>query len=156
MARKQIIIPKEKAVFWMDKNGVWHNEHGKFQHRKIIRHFNRSIQKDDQGYHLFQVTDGCEEKVYFPYEDTALFVVNLTLETDIMLTLNTGQTLTLIPAQLFFRNDLLYLQTPGHCIKFSQQALFKISEYMEEKEGRLFLALNGVLYPIPEHQGSEK
>lgn len=150
MARKQIIIPKENAVFWLDKNGVWHNEHGKFQHPKIIRHFNGSIQKDDQGYHLFQVTDGCEEKVYFPHEDTALFVVNLTLKTDILLTLNTRETLPLIPAQLFARNDNLYLQTPDHCIKFTQQALFKFSELLEEKEGRLFLLLEGILHPIPE------
>lgn len=80
----------------MDKNGVWHNEHGKFEHPKIIRHFNRSIQKDDLGYYLFQQTDECEEKVYFPHEDTVLFVVDFSLGEELELTLNTTQKSPLI------------------------------------------------------------
>ncbi len=58
----------------MDANGIWHNEHGRFEHPKIINHFNRSIQKDDLGYFLSQMIDEAkEEKVYFPYEETAVF-----------------------------------------------------------------------------------
>jgi hypothetical protein len=148
--KKSIIVPKEKAVFWMDKNGVWHNEHGKFEHPKIIRHFNRSIQKDDLGYYLFQQTDECEEKVYFPHEDTVLFVVDFSLGEELSLTLNTTQKITLDPAQLFTRNDGLYLQTPDHCIKFSQHALIKLSRYMEESDGRFCLKLNQATYTIPE------
>jgi hypothetical protein len=148
--KKSIIVPKEKAVFWMDKNGVWHNEHGKFEHPKIIRHFNRSIQKDDLGYYLFQQTDEYEEKVYFPHEDTVLFVVDFSLGEELKLTLNTTQQITLDPAQLFTRNDGLYLQTPDHCIKFSQHALIKLSRYMEESDGRFCLKLNQTAYTIPE------
>ena len=148
--KKSIIVPKEEAVFRMDKNGVWHNEHGKFEHPKIIRHFNRSIQKDDLGYYLSQQTDEFEEKVYFPHEDTALFVVDISLGKELKLTLNTTKALTLDPKQLFTRNDALYLQTHEHCIKFSQNALVKLSRHMEEIDGRFCLNLNHTAYPIPE------
>jgi hypothetical protein len=148
--KKSIIVPKEKALFWMDKNGVWHNEHGKFEHPKIIRHFNRSIQKDDLGYYLSQETDEFEEKVYFPHEETALFVVDISLGKELTLTLNTTEALTLDPAQLFTRNDALYLETPEHCIKFSQNALVKLSRHMEEVGGRFCLTLNQTPHIIPE------
>ncbi|MCP4718492.1 MAG: MFS transporter permease [Desulfobacteraceae bacterium] len=147
---KCIIVPREEAVFWMDKNGVWHNEHGKFEHPKIIRHFNLSIRKDDLGYYLSQATDEVEEKVYFPHEDTALFVVDISLEKKHIMTLNTTEIMPLEPGQLFTQNDSLYVQTPEHCIKFSQHALIKLSRHMEEIEGRLCLRLNQTTHTIPE------
>ncbi len=148
--KRSITVPKEKAVFWMDKNGVWHNEHGKFEHPKIIRHFNRSIRKDDLGYYLSQETDEFEEKVYFSHGDAVLFVVNFSLEEELRLTLNTAKVMTLDPTQLFTKNDGLYLQTPEHCIKFSQHALVKLSRYMEETDGKFCLRLNQATYAIPE------
>ena len=149
-SKKTIIIPKENAVFWMDKNGIWHNEHGKFEHPKIIRHFNRSIQKDDQGYYLSQASDGVEEKVYFPHEDSVLFVVDICLEDKLQLTLNTANTICLDPTQLFTQNDNLYVETPGHSIKFSQHALVKLSKQMEEIDGQFCLVLNHTSYLIAE------
>lgn len=143
---KQIVIPKEKAVFWLDKNGIWHNAHGKFEHPKIIAYFHKSIRKDDQGYHVFQLRDECEEKVYFPYEDTALFVFDIK-ETD-TLVLNTTETIPLDPSRLFTRNDNLYMQTPEHCIKFGQRALMKLSRMLMEKQDRLFLVLDGTTHEI--------
>lgn len=143
---KQIIVPKENAVFWMDKNGIWHNAHGKFEHPKIIAYFHKSIRKDDQGYHVYQIRDGCEEKVYFPYEDTALFVVDL--KDNQTLVLNTTDTLPLDPSQLFTRDDSLYVDTPAHCIKFGQRALMKLAGLLEEKEDRLFLVLDGTAHEI--------
>jgi hypothetical protein len=148
--KKQIIVPREEAVFWLDKNGGWNNKHGKFEHPKIIRHFNLSIRKDEMGYYLFQATDEFEEKVYFPHEDTALFVVEVTLGTEVKLKLNTTATILLDPAQLFTRDDSLYLQTPEHKIKFSQNALVKLSRQMEEVEGNLCIRLNQTNYYIPE------
>jgi len=71
---KEIVVPREDAVFWLDGNGFWHNREEKFTHRKIINYFHSSIRKDKKGYYLFQVHPGYREKVYFPYEDTALFV----------------------------------------------------------------------------------
>ncbi len=143
---KHIIIPNENAVFWMDENGFWHNEHGKFEHPKIIAYFHKSIRKDDQGYHVYQIRDGCEEKVYFPYEDTALFVVDLK-GTD-TLVLNTTDTIPLDPSRVFIQNDNLYIQTPEHRIKFGQRALIKLSGHIEEKGDRLFLLLDGNAHEI--------
>lgn len=149
---KQIIIPRENAVFWMDKNGIWHNEHGKFEHPKIIAYFHKSIRKDDQGYHVYQIRDGCEEKVYFPYEDTALFVVDL--KDNKTLVLNTTDTLPLDPSQLFTRDDSLYVDTPEHCIKFGQRALMKLAGLLEEKQDRLFLVLDGTAHEIRQEPSS--
>jgi hypothetical protein len=146
----QIVIPKEKAVFWLDKNGIWHNEHGKFEHPKIISYFHKSIRKDDNGYHVFQLRDQCEEKVYFPYEDTALFVFDL--KGADTLVLNTTDTLPLDPAQLFTRNDNLYIQTTEHCIKFGQRALMKISRLLVEKNDQLFLVCNGTAHNIRQQE----
>ncbi|OQY50899.1 MAG: MFS transporter permease [Desulfobacteraceae bacterium 4572_89] len=148
--KKQILVPKEKAVFWLDKHGIWHNEHGKFEHPKIIRFFNTSIQKDDQGYHVYQVTDEIEEKVYFPYEDTALFVHDIIVEKQIKLILNTRAVMDLTPDQLFIKKDNLYCQTPEHLIKFTQHALVKLSRYIEEIDGRFCLKFNHTTHPIEE------
>ena len=146
--RKQIVISKEEAVFWMDKNGIWHNKHGKFEHPRIIKYFNASIRKDENGYYIHQVTEDHEEKVYFPYEDTALFVIDIKEKDDILLTLNNTDTLKLDGEQLFIRDDNLYLQTPEHRIKFSSRALLKISKFMQEKDGQLSFTINGRGYPV--------
>ncbi|HSL61449.1 MAG TPA: MFS transporter permease [Desulfotignum sp.] len=149
----QIVVPREDAVFRLDKNGIWHNAHGKFEHPKIIAYFHKSIRKDDQGYHVFQIRDGCEEKVYFPYEDTALFVFDLK-GTD-TLVLNTTETLPLAPSQLFTWNDNLYLQTPEHRIKFAQRALLKLSRRIVEKDEQLFLILDGTSHKIRQQEGPD-
>ena len=75
--RSEFVISKDKAVFWLDKNGRWHNAHGKFQHQKIINYFHSAIKKDAKGYYLFQDRGDFREKVYFHYEDTPLFVVRI-------------------------------------------------------------------------------
>ncbi len=148
---KQIIISKEDAVFWMDKNGTWHNEHGPFEHPKIIKYFHSSIHKDEQGYYVHQSTDQIEEKVYFNYEDTALFVYTLiTVDKEIVLVLNTGQKLTLDPETLFAKDDNLYAQTPDHCIKFTTGALVKISDYLDDEGDTLVITVDGKTFPIPE------
>ncbi|MCK4767010.1 MAG: MFS transporter permease [Desulfobacula sp.] len=145
---KEIIISKEDAVFWMDKNGDWHNEHGKFEHPKIIKYFNASIKKDKNGYYIHQVTDEVDEKVYFPYEDTALFVFDIKVNENIILTLNNNDTIKFDPKQLFTRDDNLYIQTAEHQVKFKDRALLKISKFMEEKDGQLFFKLEGKTYPV--------
>ncbi len=148
---KEMIIPREEALFRMDKNGVWYTETGKFEHPKIIRHFNESIQKDEMGYHLCQTREGLLEKVYFSYEDTALFVIDVREEQGLTLVLNTRKDLILDPGQLFTCDDNLYLRTPDHCIKFTPRALVKLSPFLEEKDDRLCLYLGGVFYDIPEN-----
>ncbi len=145
---KQIIISKEDAVFWMDKDGNWCNEHGKFEHPKIIKYFNASLKKDENGYYVYQKTDECEEKVYFSYEDTALFVVDVKEKEDFFLILNNNSTIKFDPQNLFAKDDSLYLQTPDYLIKFSSRALLKISKFIEEKDDQLALTIKGKTYKI--------
>ena len=146
-----MIIPREEALFRLDKNGIWYTETGRFEHPKIIRHFNESIQKDEMGYHLFQTREGILEKVYFSYEDTALFAIDIKEEEGLTLVLNTRKSLILPPGHLFTWNDNLYVMNPDHCIKFTPRALVKLSPFLEEKDDRLYLRLGGMLYDIPEN-----
>ena len=146
--RRQITISKEKAVFWMDKNGDFHNEHGKFEHPKIIKYFNAAIKKDENGYFVHQITDEYEEKVYFSYEDTALFVIDIKIQEDILLILNTSETIKLDMKHLFTKEDNLYLQTREHQVKFSSRALLKISKFIGEKDDKLFFTFKGKTLPI--------
>ncbi|MEW5909866.1 MAG: MFS transporter permease [Thermodesulfobacteriota bacterium] len=148
---KEIIIPKEKAVFWLDKNGRWHNQHGEFEHKKIIDYFHRSIQRDESGYYLAQTHEDQIEKVYFPYEDTPLFVFDVIPDKDrIILVLNTKREILLDPKTLAVRDDALYVLEPDLRIKFTDRALMKLSDYLEFKDGLYFIKLNGELNPIPE------
>ena len=48
--RREIVIQKEDAVFRLDGNGRWHNQHGPFQHKKVIDYFHTCINKDKHGF----------------------------------------------------------------------------------------------------------
>lgn len=146
--KRQIIVPKEDAVFWMDENGVWRNEHGRFEHHKIIQYFNESIAKDDNGYYVYQATDEFEEKVYFPYKETAVFVVDIKIRETVHLILNTMKTAAFEDGRLFSQNDNLYLETDAHLIKFTSQALIKLSRFMKDQNGQMVLDINGCVYPV--------
>jgi hypothetical protein len=146
----EIVIPMEEAVFWMDGQGRWHNHHGPFEHKKIIDHFNAAIQKDEDGYFVGQSHDGIYEKVYFPYQDTALFVTDLFWDEPVQLLINTGKRMDLSPELLFIRDDQLFYQKGNEIIKFSQHALTKISEKIEFSESGCSIRLNGIAYSIPE------
>ncbi|MBU0986482.1 MAG: MFS transporter permease [Proteobacteria bacterium] len=147
---KQIVIPKDQAVFWLDKNGRWNNVHGEFQHKKIIDYFHASIKKDKDGYYLSQTTQGCKEKVYFHYEDTALFVFNVIKGEEITLVLNTGKKIKLRPKKLLMQADRLYMQVGRERIKFAEPSLLKIAEFIEHDKGHYFIRAKGRRYKIPE------
>ncbi len=147
---KEIVIPKENAVFWMDGDGAWHNEHGRFEHPKIIRHFHTSIQRDENGYHLCQEREGIREKAYFPYEETALFVFQVIQGSPVQLVLNTEKIIRLNPEELYTANDLLYIQRGDELIKFSQKALMAFAPLLDETDGQLFLCLDGERYSLRE------
>lgn len=146
--RRKVVIPKENAVFRMDENGNWCNEHGRFEHPRIIKYFNASIRKDENGYFVYQATDEFEEKVYFPYEDTALFIVDIREDNGVKLVLNTTQVIDMEPEGLYSKNDNLYLKTKEHRIKFSSRALLKLSKYLNDKDGALFFESNGQSWRI--------
>ena len=146
----EIVIPKDKAVFWLDKNGRWHNAHGEFQHKKIIAYFNASIKRDQKGYYLFQQRGNLREKVYFHYEDTALFAVDLVENDHITLILNTQKHVRLKPKNLFTQNDSLYMRLGNENIKFAERGLMKISYRLEFSDDRYFIKVNNRRYRIVE------
>ena len=146
---KEIVIPKEQAVFWLDKDGFWHNEHGKFEHKKIIDYFHSCIRRDHNGYYLCQQNESFREKVYFPYEDQALFVFDVIRNHDIILVLNTKKQVKLKPKKLFIKNDSLYMRLGDETVKFSEQGLLKIAPLLEDENGQLFVHSKNRRYKIP-------
>ena len=144
----EIVIPKDEAVFWLDKNGRWHNAHGEFQHKKIIDYFHASIRKDENGYYLFQERENLREKVYFHYEDTALFAVDLMTDKNITLILNTKKQVKLKPKSLFTRNDSLYMRMGPETIKFTERGLMRISDLLEYSDEQYFIKVKNRRYRI--------
>ena len=142
------VISKDDAVFWLNANGRWHNAHGEFQHKKIIDYFHSSIQKDEKGYYLFQERGNLREKVYFHYEDTALFAVDLIKDEDITLILNTKKQLQLKPKNLFTKNDNLYMRLGQETIKFAERGLMKMSDLLEFKDDQYFIKVKNRRYRI--------
>ena len=153
--RKEWVVAKEDAVFWLDKNGDWHNEHGKFQHKKIINYFHSAIEKDKDGYYLSQERDGFREKVYFPHEDSVLFVFNVIEADDITLELNTKRRVKLKPRKLFIKEDSLYMAEKDEIIKFAEQALMRISKLLEYENDRYFIRVKGRRYAIKNAAASQ-
>ena len=144
----EVEIPREEAVFWLDGNGCWHNSDGKFRHKKIIDYFHASIKRDQKGYHLCQAHENYREKVYFPYEDQALFVFDVLAGNDIMLVLNTKKQVKLKPRKLFVKNDGLYMHQGDEIIKFAEPGLMKITHFLEEKDDSLYIRSKNRRYKI--------
>ena len=145
---KEVVIPKEDAVFWLDKYGCWHNKNEKFQHRKIIHYFHSSIKKDKNGYHLLQTHRDYREKVYFHYEDTALFVFDILQQGNVILILNTKKRVPLKPKKLFIKDDSLYMHVADEQIKFTEHALIRIAKLIEFEKDNCFIRVRGRRYRI--------
>ena len=153
MSRRELpehVIPKEKAVFWLDERGFWRTAKGKFENRNIINHFHSCIRKDAEGYYLQQEHPEYREKVYFRFEDTALFVVHVLIDDNIVLVLNTGKKVNLKPKRLFIEDENLYMMLGHERIKFTEEALLRITDYMEDETGQFFIRVKGKKYKIPE------
>lgn len=142
--KETIVITKEDANFRMDEHGRWINDGGPVEKASIIRYLNSAIEKDENGYYVTHMLGDRREKVYFEYEDTALFVIDLKLNgNDISLLLNTKRRLKLEPAGLFLKDDSLYLEQSGHVIKFNERAMVKMAPFLAENEEGLIVAING-------------
>ena len=139
---REIVIEKEDAVFHMDANGCWHNQHGRFQHKKVIDYFHGCIRKDRHGFYLSQQKDDCLEKVYFPYEETAYFVFDVVVAETITLVLNTKKRLELDSDALCIKDDCLYVYDGEDLVKFTDRSMMKLAAYMEENEDGLVLVFN--------------
>ncbi len=152
--KPEIVIPKEKAVFWMDGNGRWCNRHGPFTHKKIIDYFNRCLDRDENGFFVCQDKGEVIEKVYFRYEDTALFVFDIAGDSRPELVLNTGEKIVMRPEMLFVEGDVLYYCDAGVRIKFTDRAMMKIAAWLEEEDGGLYFKAGKQMIRIPESDGS--
>ncbi|MFZ0131400.1 MAG: MFS transporter permease [Desulfobacterales bacterium] len=138
----EIVIPKENAVFRLDANGCWHNENGKFGNKKIIDYFHASIRHDSDGYFLFQERGTCTEKVYFPYEDTALFVFDVLFGDPVTLVLNTGVRFALEPRKLCVQKDSLYVMVGDQRAKFTDRSLMAVAGLLTV-EGDVYVIRQG-------------
>ncbi len=141
---RSVVIPKEKAVFWMDGQGRWRNRHGVFAHKGIIDHFNASIRKDAGGFFVAQERSGIIEKVYFRFEETAVFAVDVIWKDGIFLCLNTGSQTDLVPDKLFVYRDNLFQKDTEYAVKFSERALMKISPHLKCQGDVFVISCNGV------------
>lgn len=142
------IIPREKAVFRLDKNGNWRTCDDRFENRRIINYFHSLIKKDQDGFFLKQEHPHYIEKVYFPYEDTALFVTRIFEKDGLTLCLNTGLQIPLEPENLLLKNDNLYFRSGEDLIKFNQNALITLSGYMEDVDDHLVIEISGQKHVI--------
>jgi len=147
---REIIVSREDATFWLDRWGYWCNAHGRFEHKKIIDHFHAAIAWDEQGYFVTQINGDFREKVYFRYEDTALFVFDVLTGDGITLVLNTQRQMELDPGALFIRNDYLYLRGDNVLIKFNELSMLKISRLFEHDGDTCFITIKGERKAIPE------
>jgi hypothetical protein len=150
----EIVVPREKALFRLDGRGRWCNAYGVFRNRRISDYFHSAIRRDAGGYYVCQESDNRIEKVYFPYEDTALFVVDVVMAEEIRLLLNTRRQLPLDPAALFVSGDCLYLTRGGERIKFSERALLKLADVMDFTDQGYFIRVCGLRHRIRQAPGS--
>ncbi|MBS0014285.1 MAG: MFS transporter permease [Desulfobacterales bacterium] len=147
-----VVIPREEAVFWLDSEGWWRNDGGRFRKKKIIDYFHSHINRDENGYFVLQDKGGIWEKVYFPYEDTALFAFDIRQEnSEIWLVLNTGREIRLDPEMVYIQNDRLYTINNDERIRFAERAMIRMSALMEEDENdRLQICVAGRKHVIKE------
>lgn len=145
-----MVIPKEKAVFRLDKHGVWHTAQGKFENQRIINHFHAAIKKDKDGFFLEQEHSKFTEKVYFPYEETALFVFHILQDDGLILQLNTGEQIRVEPEKLYVNNDSLYMEYGEEIIKFTENAMLLISKFLDDEDDEFCINIDGKRYPIKE------
>ncbi len=148
---KEIVIPKEKAVFWLDRHGYWHNRHGRFELPRIISKFHAAIGRDGEGYYLTQVNGDVREKIYFGHEDTALFVFDVRRgDNEITLILNTGREVVLVPETLYIQDDALYTRVMGERIRFAERGLLKVGPLLEDDGTTCYFCLGAKKVAIPE------
>lgn len=140
---KNVVVPKEEAVFRMDGNGVWHNRHGRIAHPRIIEYFNGAIDKDADGFFLYQAYDNIQEKVYFPFEGTAWFAVDVVMSPGITLVLNTRRKVPLLAEALFTEKGCLCMRFGDGYVKFTEKVQRMLSEFIREDGDRLFFQADG-------------
>ena len=115
---------------------------------RIIDFFHASIKNDKDGYFLEQIRGEFKEKVYFPYEDTALFVFEIITNDNIILNLNTGKEVKLDPTQLLIKSDHLYMLYKDETIKFTEKSMIAISHFIEDTDEGFYIRIKDKKYKI--------
>jgi hypothetical protein len=154
---KTMVIPRDRAAFRMDGNGVWHGETGRFRKKSIIDHFNAALGHDADGFFVSQINGEVREKVYFPCEETAFFAVDVEKDgtgkggADLRVVLNTGETVPVTPENLRHRRDALFLFHNRIPVKFTDRCLLRIADRLTETpDGGYGFRLGGRVHPVPE------
>ena len=102
------------------------------------------------GYFVAQERDGLFEKVYFNYNITPIFALDLLPGSPDRLLLNTGKVITLEEEHLFIKDDCLYLKQGDEWIKFSERVMFKLADRIKY-DGNAYQVLKGATWhPIHE------
>ncbi|MFP3929004.1 MAG: MFS transporter permease [Desulfobacteraceae bacterium] len=158
--KNEVVVPREEAAFWLDRRGKWHNADGPFENPRIIAYFHSCIRKDQGGFHLAQDHRRFREKVYFPYEDTALFAFDVVKQGDeVSVVLNTGLRTRLRPRRLFIKGEELYMGLGRDAVKFTENALVRVSDLLEFEGGETFVWVRGRRYRVaaagPGYTGGE-
>lgn len=147
--KKEVVVPREEAVFCLDRRGRWHTRDGPFENPRIIAYFHSCIRKDSGGFHLAQEHSGFKEKVYFPYQDTALFAFDAAKDgNEVIVVLNTGRRTHLRPKRLFIKGEDLYMGMGGDTVKFTEQALVRLSGMLEFEGPETFVRVKGRRYRV--------
>jgi len=147
-----LVISRNRAAFRMDGNGRWHNRDGPFRHQRVIDLFNTAIDKDEMGYFITQQRGGITEKVYFPHEGTALFVVEIQWGDPVKFKLNTGRMTQMDLRNLYVCEDQLYYRLGDESAKFNQRALEEISEKLSCDKGRYYFAVGSTMIVLEEKE----
>lgn len=149
-----VVIPRHRANFRMDGDGRWHNRDGPFRHQRIIDLFNAALDKDEKGYFVTQKNDGITEKIYFPYEETALFVVGVQWTDPMRIVFNTGIVRVLDPRSLYIHKDHLYYRSGEDSAKFNQRSLMEISGRISCENGFYFFSEGETTIMLPDTSDS--
>jgi hypothetical protein len=97
-----------------------------------------------------QIREHFREKVYFRYEDTALFVFDVLKDEAVALVLNTGKKIALKPKKLLIMGDDLYMKSGEELVKFVERGLMKISDFLEYDGDQYFIKVKNRRYRIHE------
>ena len=66
--------------------------------------------------------------------------------------LNTGKKVKLKPRRLFVKDESLYIILGEERAKFTEEALLRITDDMEDEAGQFFIMVKGRKYKIPEKE----
>ncbi len=149
------IVSAEESRIKLSERGLWFHEGEPFKNKKIIEFFHRAIRKDAGGrYYLhntfepFERLDGKQEQVYFEVEDTAYFVMHLTLHTGadrLRGVLNTGAAVD-IDAHTLEQDPrgVMYCRVLDHDrARLTLNALHDLADLAEENDRGIYLDLAG-------------